>query len=185
MTPQEFNGPFTVLCRGLDCHPTAEQLSAWFRRIGHISAEVWWWTVDTLLFDGRKGYLPKLDHVLDVIERETDTRRKMAVARDQAKAQNTYARLQAETNPLDQSRIPTPGSPLFACIRAFAGQRDCRRRLARLDGMTEWPDARKARERLNGFLAQHTRELERWHGELHDEDAARLVREYETEGVAS
>lgn len=186
MTVQEFTGPFQLLCRGLECQPTSEQLGAWFRRIGHIHVEVWKWTVDSLLFDGRRGYLPKLEHVLEVVERERENHRRALVEQDKQRAKKTYTLLSQPVNPDEQSRMPTPGTPLFACIRAFAGREDVLRRLAalKLDQHKSEAEKTRERERLGIFLAQYEKDIETYSPLIHDDDAARLVRKYETPGAA-
>jgi len=180
MTSQEFSMPFQLLCRGLECEPTQEQVSAWYRRIGHITLVVWKNVVDTLLFDGRKGYLPKLEHVLEVVEKEAEWVRKATVERDKFTAKKTYTLLTSPVNHDATGDIPTPETPLFACIKAFAGRADVLRRLRVMPAA--WPDARKTRERerLAGCLAQHERDIETYSPLITDADAARLVREYET-----
>lgn len=182
MTPQEFQGPFSVLCRGLDCQPTQEQLSAWYRRIGHIAFAVWKSVVDTLLFDGRKGYLPKLEHVLDVVEREAESHRRVAVEQDKFKARKTYVLLNQPVNPEEQSRLPNPGTPLFACIKAFAGRKQAQVMFEALPRAERWSEAFKQRraEQLKAAIAECTEDINKLSPLLHDEDAARLVKEYET-----
>jgi hypothetical protein len=186
MTPQEFKGPFDLLCRGLECQPTQEQVSAWFRRIGHIAMLVWKNTVDDLLFDGRKGYLPRLEHVLEVVEKEAEYVRKAMVERDKFQAKKTYTLLQSPVNPEEQSRIPSPGTPLFACIQAFSGRADAQRRLARVATVEKWDDEQKQREtqRLQAAVLVFTQTIDQYSPLLHDEDAAKLVTRYETPVMA-
>lgn len=184
MTPQEFQGPFALLCRGLEFQATSEQLGAWYRRIGHLSRQVWGSVVDSLLFDGRKGYLPKLDHVLDVVEREAESCRRIAVEQDKFKAKKAYVLLSQPVDPTEQSRIPRPGTPLFACIKAFTGRKQAQAVLAgilsseRLD--EEEQQWRVQRLQLKAAILEYTREINELSPLLHEEDAGRLVQEYET-----
>lgn len=182
MTPHEFQGPFAVLCRGLELQATSEQLGAWYRRIGHIPLKVWASVVDSLLFDGRKGYLPKLEHVLDVVEREAESHRRIAVEQDKFKAKKTYVLLQQPVDPAEESRIPGPGTPLRACIKAFAGRRQAQTMLAALPLAERWSDAVKDRRaaELQAAIAAYTKEIDELSPLLHVEDAGRLVKEYET-----
>lgn len=182
MTKSEFTGQFDRLCRGLEYAATQDQAEAIFRRVGHVALSVWAEAVTTLLCDGRKGFLPKLEHVLAVLDAEADSQRRIAVEQGKYQAHKTYTLLHEPVNPDEQSRIPTPGTPLFACIKAFAGREDVLRRLARIKSETEWTDGRKQRERerLAPFLAQYERDIEAFSPLLHDADAARLVQQYET-----
>ena len=186
MTPQEFKGPFDLLCRGLECQPTAEQVSAWFRRIGHIGIAVWRNAVDSLLFDGRKGYLPRLEHVLEVVEKEAESVRKATVEQDKFQAKKTYTLLKSPVNPEEQSRIPSPGTPLFACIQAFTGRADAQRRLAVVAKSERLDDRQKEREteRLQAAVLVYDQAIAQYGHLLHDDDAARLVRQYETPVMA-
>lgn len=182
MTPQDFKGPFDLLCRGLECQPTAEQVGAWYRRVSHISLVVWKNTVDSLLFDGRKGYLPRLEHVLEVVEKEAEWVRKATVERDKFQAKKTYTLLQSPVNPEEQSRIPSPGTPLFACIQAFSGRADAQRRLACVATVERWSTIQKDREvqRLIDAVVVYEQAIAEYSPLIHDEDAARLVRQHET-----
>ena len=182
MTPHEFQGPFGLLCRGLEVQATSEQLGAWYRLIGHITLKVWGSVVDSLLFDGRKGYLPKLDHVLDVVERESDSFRRIAVEQDKFKAKKAYALLSQPVNPEEQSRIPRPGTPLFGCLKAFAGRKQAQKMLESLPKAERWSDSFKQRlaEQFKVAIDECTNDIENLSKLLHDDDAARLVQEYET-----
>lgn len=182
MKKSEFTGQFDRLCRGLEYSATQDQAEAIFRRVGHVALSVWAESVTTLLCDGRKGFLPKLEHVLAVLDAEADSQRRIAVEQGKYQAHKTYTLLHEPVNPDEQSRIPTPGTPLFACIKAFAGREDVLRRLARIKSETEWTDGRtqRERERLAPFLAQYERDIEAFSPLLHDADAARLVQQYET-----
>lgn len=175
MTAQEFTGPFQMLCRGLECQPTAEQLSAWFRRTGHITLQVWKNVVDTLLFDGRKGYLPKLDHVLEVVEKETEWIRKATVERDKFEAKRTYTLLKRGIDLNEDEGAAKTGTPLFACIRAFSERKWLQGKLSVANPQTLLPDRRAIEIRI----AELTNEINKLAADLDDRDAARLVQEYE------
>jgi hypothetical protein len=186
MTTAEFRGPFGRLCTGLDYQSTPEQLNAWYQRIGHITLSVWSESVTTLLCDGRKGFLPKLEHVLAVVDAEAEQQRKAAVERDKPKAQSALQRLTREANEEDRSRIPTPGTPLFACIKAFASRAEAWRRLAMIKADMKHTELERERERIRieGFLRQAEADIAKYGPLIHDEDAARLVRKYETPDAA-
>ncbi len=183
MTPQEFNGPFSLLCRGLEIQPSQEQVSAWFRKVGHVSCAVWPRVVDSLLFDGRKGLFPKLDHVLDVAEREAEAQRKVSVEQDKYKARKAYTLLQQPMDPSEQTRMPSPGSPLFTCIKAYAGRKHCLNAIATLPSAERMTEPRRDREleRYRLAVKEYDQEIAALSPLLHDEDAVRVVREYETE----
>lgn len=181
MTKQEFTGQFDRLCKGLDYASTPEQTEAIFRRIGHIGLSVWAESVTTLLCDGRKGYLPKLEHVLSVVDAEAEHQRKAAVERDKPRAASVLERLIREASDEHTACIPRPGTPLFACIRAYASRTDCLARIARIEHHKLWSEARKTQEheRLSGYLAQAERDIEQYSPLLSDEEAAQVVERYE------
>jgi len=185
MTKLEFTGQFDRLCHGLKYDATSEQAEAIYRRIGQVSLSVWAESVTTLLCDGRSGYLPKLEHVLTVLEQEGERQRKAQNERDRFTAQKVYKQLNQPVNTTAISHSPTPETPLFACIKAFAGRADCLRRLQELSHVEKWSEQDRARERerLSAFLAQHEQDIARYSPLLDDVDAARLVQKYET-GVA-
>ncbi len=186
MTPHEFQGPFSLLCRGLEVQATSEQLGAWYRQIGHITLNVWGSVVDSLLFDGRKGYLPKLDHVLDVVERESESHRRISVEKDKLKAKKTYVLLNQPVDLEEQSRIPSAGTPLFACLKAFAGRRQAQVMLEALPKAERWSESFKQRraEQLKAAIAVCTEEINTLSPLLHEADAGILVKEYETPVMA-
>ena len=62
MTRPEFMGQFQRLCTGFSTSFTQEQAEAWFRRIGHVGADVWSESVTTLLCADR--FPRDLDRVL-------------------------------------------------------------------------------------------------------------------------
>lgn len=179
MTRPEFLGQFVRLCKGLRYEATEEQTDAWFRKIGHMGASVWSRAIDTLLFDGKTGWLPKMDHVLDVLEREAESQRKAALQQDQYQAAKTYARLHQETNEEDASRVPTPGTALFGAIKAFAEREHVRRLLDQAVGSKNDAEVKRL-TRLDDALGV---EANRLAASIHDEDAAALVERYEYEVV--
>lgn len=182
MTRQEFTGQFDRLCRGLEYGPTPEQTEAIYRRIGHVGLSVWAESVTTLLCDGRKGLLPKLDHVLIVVDREAEAQRSAAVRQDKRQAESVFHRLCREVDEAELSRIPTPGTPLFACIRAFSSRENATKRMSSLSKDTRHSDFWKEQERvrLDGFLQQAEQDIAQYSQMLDDEDAAKLSRRYES-----
>lgn len=182
MTKVEFSGQFDRLCRGLDYSATQEQTEAIYRRIGHIALSVWAESVTTLLCDGRKGFLPKLEHVLAVIDQEADAQRKAAVARDRPRAQSVLEQLSQQASDEQNARIPRPGTPLSACIKAFAGRQQAQAMLASLSLRETWSEGRKQqeRQRLKAKIARCDDDIARYSPLLNDADAAELVRRYET-----
>lgn len=185
MTRDEFTGQFTRLCRGLDYAAMPDQTEAIYRRLSHVRASVWAESVTTLLCDGRKGYLPKLEHVLAVIDAEAERQRKAAIERDKPRAESVFERLSREASEENEAHVPLPGTPLFFCIRAYASRADCLARLGRIEHHKLWSDARKAqeRERLAGFLARAEQDIAHYSPLLSDEDAAQVVERYEREGT--
>ncbi len=183
MTKAEFTSQFDRLCKGLDYQATVEQAEAIYRRIGHVAVSVWAESVTTVLCDGRRGYLPKLEHLLDVIEREAEAQRKAAVTRDQFQAKKTYALLKREIDPEQPDDMPRPGTPLFACIRACAERQWLQGKLALkhprtlLDGRDPHQAARKRIEELS-------KDIEQWSAGLDDPDAEQLVLKYERQEVS-
>lgn len=119
MTAQEFSGPFQLLCRGLECNPTSEQMGAWYRRLERVTFATWKASVDELLFDGKKGYLPKLEHVLTVVEREGERLRQAAVQQDKPRAQKTYVLLKSDDVNAEPT-APYQTTPMFRCIQLKA-----------------------------------------------------------------
>lgn len=183
MTRQEFTGQFDRLCRGLDYQASAEQAEAMYRRVGHVAMSVWAESVTSLLCDGRKGFLPKLEHVLSVVEQEAESQRRVAVEQDKFKARKTYVLLHQPVNPDEQTRIPSPGSPLFTCIKAYAGRKQCLKAIAALPSAERMTDPQRERElaRYRQAIQEYDREIAELSPLLHEEDAGRLVKEYETE----
>ncbi len=186
MTKNEFMGQFDRLCRGLDYEATAEQAEAIFRRIGHIGFSVWAESVTTLLCDGRKGFLPKLEHLLDVLDREAESQRKAAIWRDRPVAESVLQKLSRETSEQENGRIPRPGTPLLACIKAFSGRAQAYAIMEQIPQAEKWGEEQKQREmhRLHAAIAEYDQEIAQYSPLIHDADAARLVQKYESVSAA-
>ena len=179
MTLMEFTGQFRRLCDGFQYEATREQTDAWFRRIGHYALSVWAEAVTTLLCG---KYYPKLDEALKVLESEADAQRRAAVEQEKSRARKVYTLLTQPVSPQEASRLPMPGTPLFACIKAFAGRAEVWKRLTQLEYDERHTESEQARERvrLQGLLAQYEQDIREYSPLLHDEDAGRLVRQYES-----
>ncbi|WP_413937157.1 hypothetical protein [Nitrospira sp. BLG_1] len=182
MTKTEFIGQFDRLCRGLEYTATPEQTEAIYRRIGNVGLSVWAESVTTLLCDGRKGLLPKLEHVLTVVDHEAEAQRRAAVQRDKRKSDSVFHRLCREVDEAELSRIPMPGTPLFACIQAFSSRENAAKKMLILSEDARHSDAWKEQERvrLDGFLRQAEQDIAQYSQMLDDEDAAKLSRRYES-----
>lgn len=182
MTKTEFMGQFERLCRGLAYESTGEQAEAIYRKITLFPLSIWAESVTTLLCDGRKGYLPKLEHVLEVLDREAESQRKAAVLRDRPVAESVLQRLSRETQEEEGGRIPSPGTPLFTCIKAFAGRGQAVLRLDMITRSEHLSDEEKNRDmqKLKVSIREYDREIQDFSPLLQDADAARLVRTYES-----
>ncbi len=181
MTKTEFMGQFDRLCRGLAYESTGEQAEAIYRKIALFPLSIWAESVTTLLCDGRNGWLPKLEHMLEVLDREAESQRRAAVLRDRPIAESVLQRLSRETTEEEGGRIPKPGTPLFTCIKAFAGRAQAQFSLDRITQSEKLDDEEKAREtqRVKAAILEYDREIQQYSPMLHDADAARLVKKYE------
>lgn len=186
MTRSEFSPQYARLCNGLEYQATTDQAEAMFRRIGHVSFSVWEEVVTTLLCDGRKGYLPKLEHVMTVLDEEGERQRKAATVRDRSAAGRLFGKLSQdviEACAKMSSSWPTPGTPLFACILAYGRRQEAARRYALVP--EQWTEKRKNEERAycGRIMAQAELDITRYSPLVSDEDAAKLVQRYERPSV--
>ena len=181
MTKQEFFIEHERLCRGFRHQASELQVEAWFQRVSFASHAVWKETVTTLLC-GR--HFPKIEDALDEIEQEAGRQRKVKLEQDRLDAARMVARLQQESQIEDDpSRVPTPSTPLFACIKSCAGRGQVRFYLSRLDQRHHWSDGQKIRERARLLAAEAdlTTEIDTLIDKIHPNDARRLLGKYESQ----
>lgn len=83
MTKGEFTTVFHRLCKGLKFAPTVEQADAWYAKVLRYTSADWEATVETCLCAER---FPRIEHVLDELDRRDEQRRRASVWKDRQAA---------------------------------------------------------------------------------------------------
>lgn len=184
MLKHDFVIEFERLCKGFRYNPTTVQVEAWFERVGRTAPAVWREAVTALLCH---KYFPKLEDILDAIEREAERSRKSTVLQDQIEAARTVAQLQREPQKdEDLSRVPTPGTPLFNCIQTLARRNHVRIQLVWVERHQSSPEAKILLERdhLLELEMRLTQDVVQLSKRIHPDDLRRLLKKYEPQSAA-